>query len=138
MPIYVQKCEKGHTFDVFLKLEDYDEPQMCECGAKSKRIIVPTMLNCDMQNWDSYVSPTSGKYITSYRQRKEDMKASGCVDYEPSMKKVQSNNIKAMDDALDKKVDETVEKEWDKMPTHKRERLASELTAGADIEIIRQ
>lgn len=96
------------------------------------------MISCDIQPWDYYESPVSGKPITSYKQRRDDMERHGCVDYEPSMKKVQKQNIKAMDDALDKKVDETVEKEWDKMPTQKRERLANELTAGADIKIERR
>lgn len=138
MPIYRQKCENGHEFDVFLKLKDYDTPQVCECGSKAKRKIVPTMINCDMQSWESYESPVSGKPITSYKARKEDMARHGCVDYEPSMKNVQKNKIKAGDDALDKKIDETVEREWDKMPTHKKERLAKELTSGADIEIQRR
>lgn len=138
MPVYVFRCEKDHQFDVYLKLKDYDKPQICKCGAPAKRKIVATMLNCDIQPWDYYESPVSGKPIRSYKDRKEDMAKHGCVDYEPSMKKVQKQKIKAMDDALDKKVDETVEKEWDKMPSQKRERLASELMGGADIEIERR
>lgn len=137
MPIYAFKCEKGHEFDVFLKIKDYDTPQTCECGEKTRRMVVPTMINCDIQPWDYYESPVSGKPITSYKQRREDMERNGCIDYEPSMKKVQKDNIKRMDDDLDRKVDETVDKEWAKMPTEKRENLAKELLSGADIELIR-
>ena len=138
MPIYVQKCKNGHEFDVFLSLANYNDPQTCKCGAKAKRKIVPTMINCDMQSWESYESPVSGKPITSYKARREDMARHDCVDYEPSMKQVQRDNIKAMDDALDKKIDDTVDREWHKMPTDKKERLASELIHGADIEIERR
>lgn len=137
MPIYVQVCENGHEFDVFLKIKDYDKPQVCKCGAPAKRKIVPTMINCDIQPWDYYESPVSGKPITSYKQRKDDMERHGCVDYDPGMKQVQKKNIKQADDALEKKLDETVDREWDKMPSEKREKLANELTSGADIEITR-
>lgn len=138
MPIYVFKCEDGHQFDLYLKLKDYDTPQTCECGKRAKRKIVPTMISCDIQPWDYYESPVSGKPITSYKERREDMKRHDCVDYDPGMKKTQKQKIKAMDDALDKKVDETVEREWDNMPVQKRERLANELTSGMDVEIVRK
>ena len=36
----------------------------------------------DMQPWESFASPSTGKVITSKAQRKEDMKASGCRDWE--------------------------------------------------------
>ena len=137
MPIYVYKCPKGHEFDVFKAIKNIDTPTYCECGEEAKRKIVPTMLNCDMQPWEYYESPVSGKPITSYKQRKEDMERHGCVDYEPSMKKVQKQKIKAEDAALDKKVDDTVEREWEAMPTSKKEKLANELTSGADIELTR-
>lgn len=138
MPIYTYVCTEGHQFDRFLKLDDYKQPQVCDCGSESKKKIMPTMINCDIQPWDYYESPVSGKSITSYKQRNEDMKRHDCIDYDPGMKKVQKKRIKDMDDALDKKVDETVDREWDKMPTQKRERLAKELTQGADIEITRR
>jgi hypothetical protein len=118
-------------------MKDYDNPQTCECGEKAVRIIVPTMINCDIQSWDYYESPVSGKPITSYKQRRDDMERHGCVDYEPSMKEVQKRKIKQADDDLDKKVDETVEREFEKMPVEKRENLANELLSGADIEITR-
>jgi len=137
LPIYRQKCKNGHEFDVYLKLSDYDTPQTCECGAPAKRMIVPTMINCDMQSWDHYVSPASGKLITSYKERREDMKATGCVDYEPSMKKHQQKRLEEDDRKLEAKIDETVDREWEKMPSSKREKVANELRSGAEIKIER-
>lgn len=138
MPIYVFECEKGHKFDRFLPIKDYDEPQTCDCGAMAKRKIVPTMINCDIQPWDHYVSPTSGKLITSYKQRREDMKRSNCVDYDPGMRRDYDNSVKASERKLEKSIDQTVEKEFERMPTQKRERLANELLSGADVEYSRK
>lgn len=137
MPIYVHVCESGHTFDVFLKMKDYNQPQVCKCGAASKRKIVPTMINCDIQSWDYYESPVSGKPITSYKARREDMARNNCVDYDPGMKDAQKKRINRLDADLDKKVEDTVDREWDKMPSAKRENLANELLLGADVEIKR-
>ena len=127
MPIYVHECKNGHRFDVFLKIADYDTPQTCECGSPSHRVIVPTMISCDIAPWDAYVSPASGKLITSYKDRRADMEATGCVDYDPGMKTVQKNSIKQADEKLDKMVDETVEKEFEAMPSSKKEKLENEL-----------
>ena len=134
MPVYVFRCEEGHKFDKYLKLADYDKPQTCRCGASAKRQIVPTMLNCDMQPWDRYVSPATGKVITSYKERKEDMARSGCVDYDPGVKNDYQSRIKRGEAELDKKVDETVEKEFEKMSSSKKEKLANELLSGAEVE----
>lgn len=138
MPLYEFHCDNGHKFDLFLKIKDYNSPQTCSCGAKAKRKITATMISCDIQPWDYYESPVSGKPITSYKERNEDMARHDCVDYDPGMKDVQKKRIEKMDDDLDKKIEETVEREWDKMPVQKRERLANELTAGADIELERR
>ena len=137
MPIYQFKCKEGHTFDVFLKIKDYDNPQLCECGAESKRQIVATMISCDMQPWDYYESPVSGKPITSYKQRKEDMEKHGCVDYEPSLRRDSKKNADKAENELFAKVDETVDREWENMDSHKREKLTNELESGMDISVDR-
>ena len=137
MPIYEYECEKGHSFDRLLKLDDYKQPQTCDCGAKSRKIITPTMLNCDIAPWDSYISPASGKLITSYKERERDMKATNCVDYDPGMKDVQKNKIASDEKAIEDKVDRTVEMEIDKMSANKREKLGNEMVA-SNIEVVRQ
>lgn len=136
MPIYVYKCENGHEFDVYKKIKDIDKKVVCECGQAAKRKIVPTMINCDIQPWDRYISPASGKLITSYKERREDMKAMGCVDYDPGMKTDYQKRIKNDDLALDKAIDQTVEMEIEKMPSHKKEKLENELKH-SDIEYTR-
>jgi len=137
MPLYTYRCKNGHQFDRILKLKDYRNPQVCKCGEQAERKIMPTMVNCDMQPWDRYISPVSGKPITSYKERREDMKKHDCVDYEPSMRKHQTKHMNDEEDKLEKAMDETVEMEIEKMPIRKREKLAEELTSGADCEYTR-
>jgi len=137
MPLYTYSCTNGHQFDRFLKLADYRKPQTCKCGVTAYRKIMPTMVNCDMQPWDRYISPASGKTITSYKERREDMAATGCVDYEPSMRKNITQHMETEDAKLEKAMDETVESEIEKMPARKKEKLAEELTSGADCEYTR-
>lgn len=127
MPIYDYKCPKGHEFDRFLALKDYTKEQTCECGLFARKVIKPTMINCDMQNWDAYKSPCSGKLITSYKQRKEDMEKHGCVDYDSGVRQDGINNQKRIDAKIEKSVDETVEKAFDAMPLRKKEKLETEL-----------
>ncbi len=138
MPIYTHKCIKGHKFDVYAKIEDYNAPQVCECGEESRRITVPTMIAPDMANWDRFISPTTGKLITSYRERREDMAQSGCSDYEPSLKNEVGKRQKADDEKLDKLIDETVVREIEGMDAKSREKLGTELERGADISLERK
>lgn len=127
MPLYTFKCDNGHKFDRFLRLKEYDAPQTCECGASAARQLCAPMFSIDATNFVPYESPATGKWITSKTQRREDMKVSGCVDYEPSLKEHQAKRYAAEDAALDKKVEEHVEQEIINMPVEKRERLAAEV-----------
>ena len=137
MPIYVYQCKDGHQFDVYKSIKNIDRKEVCKCGKSADRKIVPTMINCDMQTWNRYVSPTTGKLITSYRERREDMARSNCVEYDPGMKRDYDNGVKRADEKLEKSIDQTVEREWEKMPSSKKERLANELSSGVDIEVTR-
>lgn len=127
MPLYSYLCEKCGEFDRFLRLADYKTPQVCDCGLPARKIIKPTQINCDIQPWDYYESPSSGKMITSYRERREDMARTGCVDYEPSMKDEYHKKQRESELKLEKAFDETVEKEISTMPSKKKEKLENEL-----------
>lgn len=137
-PIYEYTCDNGHDFERFLPVKDYLKPQTCECGSQSKKRISRPMLNLDMQPWDRYVSPVSGKVITSYKERRKDMAEHGCVDYEPSLKKHITKDTERAEAKLEQKIDQTVEAEIHAMPSRKREKLESELAAGANCDYIRK
>ena len=127
MPLYNLICENGHKFDRFIKLANLDEPQTCECNAKATRMLSTPMFSIDATNFPAYQSPSTGRWITSKSQRREDMAASGCVDYEPSLVNDQQRRIEREDMELEKKVDEHVEKTIYEMPVEKREKLAAEV-----------
>ena len=134
MPLYDFKCDKGHKFDRFLKLADCTNPQTCECGAEAHKQLSAPMFSVD---FPAYQSPTSGKWITSKTQRREDLKASGCVEYEPSMVAEQQRRHAYEDAKIDKQVDEHVEKTIYEMPTVQREKLVAELEGGIDVAVER-
>jgi putative FmdB family regulatory protein len=138
MPTYEYECDNGHYFERVLPVKDYLKPQTCECGAKGNKKISIPRLNLDMQPWDRYISPVSGKPITSYKERKDDMERHGCVDYEPSLKKHITKNMEREEAKLEASIDATVEKEIHAMPARKREKLQSELAAGASCDYLRK
>lgn len=132
-PLYEFRCTNGHKFDRFLKLKDYDQSQTCECNAPATKQLSAPMLQVD---FPAYQSPSSGKWITSRTERREDLRATNCVEYEPSMVQEQVKRYAAEDAALDAKVEEHVEREILAMPIEKREKLASEVEH-LDVDIIR-
>lgn len=137
MPIYEFLCTKGHKFDRFLKLSDYEQPQICKCGEQSIKQLSTPAFSIDATNFTAYQSPASGKWITSKKERRDDMKETGCVDYEPSLKVEQEKRYASEDAALDKKIEEHVESEIYNMPTKKREKFVSEVE-NLDIAITRE
>lgn len=106
------------------------------CGQEKGMTIIPSSFP-SIHVMPSYQSPITGKWIDSPRQRREDMAANNCVEYEPSMADDNKKRHAAEDMALDKKVDEIVEQEIYSMPTVKREKLVSELESGVDVEVSR-
>ena len=84
----------------------------------------------------SYQSPITGKWIDGRVARRNDLASSNCVEYDPGMRTEQDKRHAAEDTALDKKVDEHVEKTIYEMPTKKREQLAVELE-NSDVDVIR-
>jgi len=137
MPTYVFKCKSGHQFDIFLPLKDYNTTQKCDCGEEANRITVPTMLSPDIAPWDAYVSPATGKYITSYKDRRKDMKEAGCVDYEPGFREYVKKQQLETERKIEKKIDQTVDSLYENLPSKKKEMLERELTSGTDLQYTR-
>jgi len=66
------------------------------------------------------------------------MERSGCMDYEPSMKKYANKKVEEDEARLEKRMDDTVEQLIHEMPARKREKLESELNSGADCVVERR
>lgn len=39
MPLYDLGCAVGHKFERFIPLGEFDDPQVCKCGADAKRVV---------------------------------------------------------------------------------------------------
>ena len=136
MPTYVYSCPKGHVFERILRVAEYAVPQVCECGKMGKKIITaPTVFASKDICYDS---PIDGRPITSMKARLDDLARNNCTEYDPEIKKDYTRRIERQQAALEKSVEATVEATIEKMPVRKRERLESELRAGADCAPERQ
>ena len=84
-----------------------------------------------------YTSPVDGRVIRSKQERMDDLARHGCVEYDPGMKQDAERRTKEQEAALERSIEQSVELDFHKMPTAKRERLANELVAGATAETVR-
>ncbi len=142
MPTYKYQCKCGNKMEIMLRMVDHRNKWPCsKCDEYANQVIdsapmvvIPAHMRFDAQG---YESPTTGAHITTKKQRIEDMARSGCIEYEPGMRQDADRRVIEHDKYMDKMIDETVEREFDAMPTTKKEQLCNELTAGADIEYTR-
>ena len=136
MPTYDFECGIGHCFERFLPLSHYDEAQRCACGSAATKVFLKPPMGF-VQRDCVYDSPIDGRPITSWAQRREDLARNGCQEYDPEMKKDAARFRAQQDAKLERAVDETVEETIEKMPSRKKELLERELSAGADIDVVR-
>lgn len=129
MPLHDHVCAAGHAFERFIALDALDEQQLCECGAKAERVFQRFPMA-----WVAgdvhYTSPVDGRPITNRQQHLEELARTDCVVYESGIKQDQERNERRRDEALERSVDETVDREIALMPAMKREKLVAELEGG--------
>jgi hypothetical protein len=114
------KCGAYHTYS--RKAADYLDTPEC-CGQKTdKRILMAPTARMDMAPWDAYESPATGKTITSYAERRADMKASGCRDYEGRESEQRHSERQKMydEEAQEKALDATVRTAWANLSPSKK------------------
>lgn len=134
MPLYDFKCSSGHRFERMVKLADFEVPQFCACNSPATRVISTPRFAVD--NVD-YQCPITGKHIFSKREHRENLARHDCRVFEPGEKEAASKLRKAEEDAFDKAIEETVEKQFEAMPSAKKEKLANELLGGSDVVVTR-
>jgi putative FmdB family regulatory protein len=133
MPRYVYRCNDCGEFERVLSVSQHSPIAICNCGEIAKQVITaPTVVipsHMSATGVSAYESPTTGKIITNMRERRNDLAASGCIEYDPGMK--QDSDRRAIDEekALDRAVDETVEREFASMSGDKIEQLAKEVVS---------
>ena len=130
MPLYDFKCLDGHKFERMVPLAEFDNSQFCACGNPATRVINPIRFSVENVGYDC---PITGEWIGSKRQHENNLAKHGCRVYEAGETE-QAKKAKAQADAeFEKRLDETVEKEFEALPSAKKEALAAELTHGVDL-----
>lgn len=124
MPIYESICTKcGTRHEYVSTISRCSDTPKC-CGKKTeKRIFTAPIGQFDIQPWESYISPASGKLITSKTERREDMRATGCRQWE-GMKdeKAHASRLKQEEEKKeDEKLDKEVRKAWANLDPAKKE-----------------
>lgn len=136
MPAYTFECECGRTFEVVRSVKDFRRTALCDCGSTAQLVITAPAFGF-VQRECRYDSPVDGRPITSWAARRDDLARHGCQEYDPEMRKDAERFRREADEKLDRAVSETVEREIEKMPSAKRERLHNELASGVTAEVER-
>jgi hypothetical protein len=137
MPIHDHRCSGGHVFERYVSCDDLHLLQRCECGEPAQRVYLRFPMSF-VQKDIHYQSPIDGRPITTKQARLNDLAANDCVEYDPSLKAYGERRRQQEQAALERSIDETVEREIQTMPTRKREKLTAELDGGMDVEVTRQ
>lgn len=127
MPLYDFQCEDGHKFERVVSLKDFEVPQFCDCQKPARRLISSPLFSVDKTD---YQCPVTGKHISSLREHRENLARTGCRVLETGEKELNEKRRKEADEAFDKKVEDTVEREIDSYSSHKKEQLHNELVNG--------
>ena len=82
MPMYRIKCPQCLSQkDIFLKMSEYDNlPE--HCGGKTERVICAPAVHTDIT---PYISPGTGKEVSSRSQQREDLLKSNAFIAEPGV-----------------------------------------------------
>ena len=108
MPIYEYRCGNGHDFDSYATVERRHEGGPCpRCGAETHQVILhaPRVFG----DYEGYVSPATGKWISGKAARREDLRASGCRPYEAGEREEAERRRAANERAIDTLIDTSVE-----------------------------
>lgn len=101
------------------------EKRTAQLRAFAEQADATTMLWLDLP---AYESPITGKWIHGRSARREDLKQSGSVEYDPGMKADAIRNHAANEAKLDKAIGESVERMINQLPNDKRRELEREAT----------
>lgn len=127
MPLYDIRCTEGHVSEAFIPLEKFEEPIFCACHSPAQRLISAPMFTVEGVG---YNCPISGKWIGSKREHRENLAQHDCRVLETGETELSRQARKRSDDQLDKAIEDTVEREFEAMPSAKKEQLSNELVNG--------
>jgi hypothetical protein len=91
-----------------------------------------------MGDLPGYESPVDGAWVEGRAARRADLAKHNCRPYEEGEKQDTQRRIAAEERALESKIERTVEAQFYGMSARQKERLISELRAGATTEYVRK
>ena len=107
MPYYDFRCNVcGDTLPIFRKIESRDFPEY-HCAQAMNRLVTASQLV--LPDLTPYVSPVSGKWINSRRQRNEELAREGCFILEPGVKRDIARNAQAKKEKNLQRMDATID-----------------------------
>jgi putative FmdB family regulatory protein len=108
MPLYTYTCQCGSRDTVFAKIVSRDDPRECpQCNRYMTRILEAPYVRPEIQ---PYISPASGRVINSRDQRRDDLRRSGCIEWEPGIREEAEKNRVAGIEANFRTVDASIDK----------------------------
>ena len=123
MPLYESECPVcGNRYDYVQSVDCcYDTPECC--GQQTvKRLFSAPYTIMDIAPWNPYQSPSTGKWITSKRERRADLKQSGCREWEGLRSEVKqaARNRKYEEERQDRLIEQAAAKAYKDLPESKK------------------
>lgn len=126
MPIYTARCNQCNQVHEYVRsVGNYLDTPVC-CSLKTEKVVLyAPSVRCDIAPWESYISPSSGKLVTSHSERREDMKSTGCRDWEglEVEKRIASQNKQYIEKEEDAKIEAAAVDVWRNMDQKKKDTL---------------
>lgn len=131
MPVYTYRCTScDNQFEIYHTVKELDDKawRWCWDCTHPLDLVITAPLLVKAAADVCYDSPIDGSPITSWAARRNDLAKHGCREYDPGMKQDYHQRIKDADAAMEKAVDEHVERSVERMNGAQRGKLWSELT----------
>lgn len=137
MPLYTHRCTNCYSRQaIFKTIEQRDDPRTCGiCEFAMERILDAPHVAPDATAYDC---PITGKWIEGKRAHVENLKQHGCRVYEPGEREARVKRNAAEEESLSDRIAETAAATVASWDSRKQERLACELSNGADVSFERK
>lgn len=112
MPTYTFVClQCRKREDVVLRVAERDTPRACACEEPMQRLSVyaPMLGGVDFRE---YVSPASGRLISSATMERDELARTNCVIDEPGMKGDIARNRRRIEEESDAQIERLVSTEY--------------------------
>lgn len=112
MPTYTFVCAQCRKVeDVVLRVSERDNPRVCGCEEPMQRLSVYAPMLGGVE-FREYVSPATGRLISSPAQERDELARNNCVIDEPGMKQDIQRNRARSEEESDAHIERLVSTEY--------------------------